>query len=223
MQRSMLTHKLATFFAFVVLVGISTPISAKGQMSKAQAVALCKQQRVDDIQSCVSKVIEADGFGCTPSQVEKSAPLDMMFRCLDREREDVVKAAASRKAFAEKADASRKALAQKAAHVAKLHQEAQYACSDKKQCDKAFSLAQIFISTAADMKIQVATDVVVETYTPTRPGLVGMKAIRLPQKGDSASISLTVSCDDGIDQQDRCLDKARDAYTNFAPFLRKSM
>jgi hypothetical protein len=36
--------------------------------------------------------------------------------------------------------------------------DAAIGCANKAQCDKAFSLAQIYLSTNADMKIQVATE-----------------------------------------------------------------
>lgn len=67
-------------------------------------------------------------------------------------------------------------------------------CPDEPKCKKAFSLAQVYISMKSDMKIQVATDTVIETYNPTEPGKVGIKIVKIPSVGATADIVMTVDC-----------------------------
>ena len=68
------------------------------------------------------------------------------------------------------------------------------ACATEAECRKAFSLAQIFVSTKTDMKIQLATDTIIETYNPTEVGRMGAKVIKTPGAAQSAEIVITVSC-----------------------------
>lgn len=67
-------------------------------------------------------------------------------------------------------------------------------CANEVECRKAFSLAQIFVSTKTDMKIQLATDTIIETYNPTEAGKMGAKVIKTPGAGQSAEIVITVTC-----------------------------
>lgn len=69
-----------------------------------------------------------------------------------------------------------------------------FRCGDKLQCDKAFSLTQIFIATNSDMKIQLATDTLIETYNPNKEGAMGAMAMKLPLEGSAAEIRLLVTC-----------------------------
>lgn len=97
-------------------------------------------------------------------------------------------------------------------------------CPDKTACDKAFSLTQIYLNQTADMKIQVATDTIVETYNPTEDGKLGLKAIRIPGKGSSAAITLTATCKDekGFYVESCRLGKLR-AYKEFRPFVEQML
>jgi hypothetical protein len=97
---------------------------------------------------------------------------------------------------------------------------ASVSCESKAQCDKAFSLTQIYISTNADMKIQVATDAIIETYNPTDDGNIGMKAIRMPNKTVGSTITLIVMCKGSAVL---CDNRRVAAYEGFSPFLRGSM
>jgi hypothetical protein len=67
-------------------------------------------------------------------------------------------------------------------------------CASDLECKKAFALAQIFVSTKTDMKIQLATDTIIETFNPTESGKMGAKVIKLPGSGQSAEIALEISC-----------------------------
>lgn len=71
---------------------------------------------------------------------------------------------------------------------------AYYLCQNKKECDKYFSLTQIFISENSTMKIQVATDTVLETFSATTDYGISIKAYKIPKKGDTALIKLSVDC-----------------------------
>lgn len=69
-----------------------------------------------------------------------------------------------------------------------------FRCNDAIQCEKAFALTQIFISTHSDMKIQMANDTIIETFNPNKEGVMGATAIKFPLEGSSAEIRLAVSC-----------------------------
>jgi len=89
-------------------------------------------------------------------------------------------------------------------------------CTTDADCRKAFQLAQIYVSTKSDMKIQLATDAIIETYNPTETGKMGAKVIKTPGAGQSAEIVLTVSCRDCNDE----LNKFRlQLMAEFRPFI----
>lgn len=108
----------------------------------------------------------------------------------------------------------------KIAELLEAEKSAAFFCPDKANCDKAFSLTQIYLNQTADMKIQVATDTIVETYNPTEDGKLGLKATRIPGKGTSARIVLTAICknEKGFYAETCRLVKLR-AYQGFRPFI----
>ena len=65
-------------------------------------------------------------------------------------------------------------------------------CPNAEDCKKVFSLTQIFISQNAGMKIQLATDAIIETYG-SKTELV-MKATKTPDIGKKEIIDLKVIC-----------------------------
>lgn len=69
-----------------------------------------------------------------------------------------------------------------------------FPCGSDTDCRKAFSMAQIYVSTKTDMKIQLATDTIIETYNPTEAGKMGAKVIKIPKAGQNAEIVLSVTC-----------------------------
>lgn len=115
-----------------------------------------------------------------------------------------------------------------AREVVRLQQESGQAqadsaveCRGEKACKKMFALTQVFISEHSSMKLQIATDTVIETHNPTERGLIGLKAIKTPGGGDSEKIRLLVSCKaPTIDTS--CLRKSIDIYKQFRPFIEGS-
>lgn len=69
-------------------------------------------------------------------------------------------------------------------------------CLTKEECEKAFALTQIYVSEYSDMKIQVATGTIIETYNPSEDGKIGMKATKIPSIGTTADIFITANCKD---------------------------
>lgn len=65
-------------------------------------------------------------------------------------------------------------------------------CTNADDCKKAFTLTQIFISQNAGMKIQLATDTIIETYGSSTK--LVMKATKSPDIGNEEIINLTVIC-----------------------------
>ena len=104
-------------------------------------------------------------------------------------------------------------------------QRSRFICQNKTECQKAFSLTQIFVSENSDMKIQVATETIIETYNPNESMNTGLKAIKIPRRGDSAEIVLTASCrDEGRESfKDVCDNKILSVYRKFPTFLQSSL
>lgn len=69
-----------------------------------------------------------------------------------------------------------------------------FKCKDRTECEKAFSLTQIFIATNTDMKIQMANDTIIETFNPSEIASMGATAFKIPKEGASAEIRLIVTC-----------------------------
>lgn len=66
-----------------------------------------------------------------------------------------------------------------------------YICKDETSCKKAFTLTQIFISEYSEMKIQIATDAIIETYSSKDS--ISMKAVKVPSKGSHEVIFLNIN------------------------------
>jgi hypothetical protein len=66
------------------------------------------------------------------------------------------------------------------------------------------------------MKIQLATDTIVETYNPTDSGKLGAKVIKTPGAGQSAEIVLTVTCRECSSDQRR---ESYELMKAFRPFV----
>jgi len=111
------------------------------------------------------------------------------------------------------------------AELVEAAKNARFLCQGKPECEKAFSLTQIFLSEHSDMKIQVATDTIIETYNPTDSMKVGLKAIKMPRKADTAEIFLTATCrDDGSESfKDWCDRKLLTVYRAYPTFMESSM
>jgi hypothetical protein len=98
-----------------------------------------------------------------------------------------------------------------------------YSCADKITCTKAFALAQIFVSSNSDQKIQVATDTIVETYNPTEEGKIGMKVVKTPGKGTSEVISIAPSCKEDKYSALLCSMRRTQAYEGLRTFIERSL
>lgn len=61
----------------------------------------------------------------------------------------------------------------------------------KDKGEEAWGRAQAFAAQHGDMKIQIATDYVLETYTPTEPSSLGFRASKSPM-GDKVKINASV-------------------------------
>lgn len=139
----------------------------------------------------------------------------------------------------EKAEASAKAAAEAAAKKAKdeaeaaaLHAEferavanATYRCKDRLECEKAFSLTQVFIATSTDMKIQMANDTIIETYNPNKLASMGATAFKIPKEGTSAEIRLVASCraEESKLAERACKRKSIVLSSDFPRFLRERL
>ena len=104
--------------------------------------------------------------------------------------------------------------------LADAESNASVRCREKLECDKVFSLTQIFINDESDMKIQLATDSIVETYNSVDTGKIGMKAIRIPGVGTSAAIILTINCKG---DNELCWVKMTQKYRGFNSFISKML
>ncbi len=98
-------------------------------------------------------------------------------------------------------------------------------CKDKLECDKVFSLTQIFIANNSDMKIQVANETIIDTYNATEGMKTSLKAIKMPRSGSAAEILISVNCrDEGRESfKDFCDSKSLRIYSEFPKFVRTNL
>lgn len=104
-------------------------------------------------------------------------------------------------------------------------QSARFSCSDTANCEKAFALTQIFITENSDMKIQIATGTIIETYSPLKTGDVGIRAVKTPKLGSSADISLSLNCrSNALEESElRCKNKEAAIYRSFASYMKAGL
>lgn len=100
-------------------------------------------------------------------------------------------------------------------------EKSELVCNDEKLCKKYFQLTQIFISNNSDMKIQVATDTIIETYNPTDLGRIGIKASKYPGRDDAEKIVIEVVCKGGVTDLG-CIEKSISIYEKLHPFIKAS-
>jgi hypothetical protein len=101
-------------------------------------------------------------------------------------------------------------------------QNSSVVCTGEKICKKYFQLTQLFINNNSDMKIQVATDTIVETYNPTDLYKIGMKASKYPGKDDSEKIIIDVICKSEANDA-LCIQKETAIYEKFRLFIDMSL
>lgn len=101
-------------------------------------------------------------------------------------------------------------------------QNSSVVCVGEKICKKHFQLTQLFINNNSDMKIQVTTDTIVETYNPTDLYKVGMKASKYPGKDDSEKIIIDVICKSEANDV-ICIQKETAIYEKFRSFIEMSL
>ena len=103
--------------------------------------------------------------------------------------------------------------------------QARFRCKNRTECEKVFSLTQIFIVSNSDTKIQLANDTVIETFNATESLSLSLKALKLPRAGTSADVILQVNCqhDQTPSKIDLCASKSIDVYKKYPPFVRANL
>ena len=108
------------------------------------------------------------------------------------------------------------------AQAAEAKRRAVLRCKGASACDKAMASAQDFVVLNSNMRIQVATDTLIETYKPIEIGHLGMKVLKVPVSGDEAELQLTVSCRVGVLRKLCPASEAR-VYTAFPVFMQSAI
>jgi len=111
--------------------------------------------------------------------------------------------------------------------IEKARQESKVTCTTKAQCDKAFILAKIYVAQNSIMDIRYSDDNMVLTYKPDYSGRIGMAAQKIPDIGESATISLIADCKHmnmmttpgTYPYFDQCAERLMSVYTGFKPFI----
>jgi hypothetical protein len=103
-------------------------------------------------------------------------------------------------------------------------EESRYICKDKITCGKVFALAQIYAREHSDMKIQVATDTIVDTYNPTEDGKIGISIVKAPRSGTSELILITPTCKgENGSYETICRSKRTRIYAGFRSFIESNL
>lgn len=173
-----------------------------------------------DAQTAEGKINSAEETGILASDVarELRSKLSRSVEAHKRAREEEIRLSEERQRQEEEIRQS--LLSQ----IMEAEKSAKFSCRDKIQCGKAFSLTQIYIDSVTDMKLQITTETILETYNPNEDGKIGLKALRLPGRGTSATITLSARCrNDAGYHSASCNLKKLDVYTGFRPFLEQSL
>lgn len=109
--------------------------------------------------------------------------------------------------------------------LANAEANAVFGCDDKQHCEKAFALTQIYINQTSDMKLQVTTDSIIETFNPTKDGNIGLKAIKTPGSGSTATIRLSALCraDDSEAFRRLCAQRKLNAYLGYQAYMQGAL
>lgn len=90
------------------------------------------------------------------------------------------------------------------------------------QCERVFALAQAYLLAQADMRIQVATPTLIETFNATAEGQIQMRLLRVPTTGDRWEIVLTAHCrDDKGEMELLCIERLILVYSGFMPHMQR--
>jgi hypothetical protein len=106
--------------------------------------------------------------------------------------------------------------------LAVLKEDAVLNCATKDICDKMFALTEIFIAKHSDMKLQVMSPSLLQTYNPTEINKIGISAYRVPGKGSSSTIQIEVLCKDTQPQNlenNVCLLAEKLIFLKYRPFI----
>ncbi len=114
--------------------------------------------------------------------------------------------------------------------ISSAEEKSKLTCLTKNECDKMFSLTEIYIAKISDMKIQLATATTIETFNPAEDLKLGLTAFRIPSKGSSSIIAIKVICKEVELKQPEsslnvlklntlCLQRRLSATEGFPPFI----
>ncbi|MDK2125715.1 hypothetical protein [Parachitinimonas caeni] len=99
--------------------------------------------------------------------------------------------------------------------LSRMESEVAVECTGKESCERAFSLAQIYLLKVSSQKLQIATDTIVETYNPSLPNTIGGRVYKEPIKGDKWRIAIQSYCSEPIEKKkedvEAIVDRDRDA------------
>ncbi|MCY0910885.1 hypothetical protein [Massilia antarctica] len=98
-----------------------------------------------------------------------------------------------------------------------------FVCKDKVTCTKAFALAQIYTTQNSDMKIQVATDTIIQTYNPSEETSIGISVTKTPQSGSTEVLSIAANCKNEGGYAFLCSAKRTRVYEGFRPFIQSNL
>ena len=107
----------------------------------------------------------------------------------------------------------------KTEELIQLESAARVLCRNEVECKKIFALTEIFFSENSDMKIQIATPNIIETYNPTRSSNIGLKAFKIPGRGESAEVAIRVVCSADASAE-YCENRKSDLYKAFPEFIK---
>ncbi len=98
-------------------------------------------------------------------------------------------------------------------------------CVGVAQCDRTFAQAQAYVLQQSDMRIQVATNTLIETYNGNDAGKISMRIVRAPTAGDAWEVQMTAACNDDK-RPDRYGDICERAllavYSGFLPHMQRA-
>ncbi len=99
-----------------------------------------------------------------------------------------------------------------------------YDCPNRKVCQRAWQLAQIYAKDNASGQIEIITDTLILTSKPDEDSDLALSFSKIPGANDSQQIVLEVSCNDSVDGAELCRSElVKKTRKNYLELLKKRL
>lgn len=106
--------------------------------------------------------------------------------------------------------------------------QAKIMCSTRDECDRAYSLAQVYLARNATSKTQFSNDTITETFNPSGASSIGGRITRMPSSGGKWEVSMEAYCGGRTGPTDEQASRSCDSqllkvYSGYADFVQSKV